>query len=141
MSIEPYSPDYHLVYGLHSGYPLCCVFFREDNGGGGACPKCVDGGLVPHEIHRCSDDTPACAAYNEMVTKGVVGRIREKAEEGWEEISFPDLRFDGAIDGVISVLMDNGYVFDGEKTCGGTVVGVDSEGPPHKTYYVYRKGE
>ncbi len=138
MSIEPYSPDYHLVQGLHSGYPLCCVFNREETGSGGECPECEEAGR-DYEIHSCSDDIPACAAYIEMVTKGVVSRIREKAEEGYKEISFPNLRFKSTLDGVLAALRDNGYVFDSEKTFGGTVLGVDSEGPPPKITYVYRR--
>jgi hypothetical protein len=138
MTIEPYSPDYHIVYGLHSGFPLCCVFNREETGKGGECPKCEEAGR-DYEMHRCSDDIPACKDYIEIITRGVVGRIREKAEEGCEEISFANLRFASLIDGVINVLMDNGYVYDGDRSFGGTVVGVDSEGPPPKSYHVYKK--
>jgi hypothetical protein len=136
--MKPYSDDYHIVYGLHSGFPLCCVFHRVDTGKGGECPKCEEAGEY-YEMHRCSDDIPACEAYIEMVTKGVVGRIRQKAEEGWEEISFGDLRFNSSIDGVLNALMDNGYVYDRESDSGGTVMGVDSEGPLPKVWYVYRK--
>jgi hypothetical protein len=139
MSVEPYSPDYHLVYGLHSGYPLCCVFYREDNGGGGACPRCQEAGLVPHEIHRCHEDIPACQPYIELVTQGMVDRIEEKADEGWGEICIPNLRFPSTTDRVIAALHLKGYSFDREETYGGIVQGVDDEGPPPKSYYVYRK--
>lgn len=138
MNIEPYSPDYHLVQGLHSGFPLCCVFNREETGKGGECPECEEAGR-DYEMHRCSDDIPACAAYIEMVTEGVVGRIRKKAEEGYKEISFPDLRFASTTDGVLKALADNGYVLNREESHGGTVMGVDSEGPPPKSYYVYSR--
>lgn len=117
MSIKPYSPDYHIVQGLHSGYPLCCVFHREETGKGGECPECKEAGR-DYEMHRCHEDIPACEAYIELVTQGIVGHIKEKADEGWGEISFSDLRFTSTTDQVIAALHQRGYKFSREEEAG-----------------------
>jgi hypothetical protein len=85
--IEIHSDDYHITYGLHSGYPICCVFRYVEEGEAGECPKCVEAGLY-HELHRCSVDYPQCSDYLDLIDQRAAKSVHRFADEDNNDIAF-----------------------------------------------------
>ena len=56
------NPEWHTEYGLHSGYPQCCIDSFLEGNGGGPCEACVEGGNDPI-IHICREDRPECLPF------------------------------------------------------------------------------
>jgi len=89
--IDPYSPEFHITFGLHSGLPLCCVYeWVYGNSNGNECKPCRDKGLS-YALHICGDH-PACQPYLELVTQGTVDTIHKKADAGEIEIGLCNQR-------------------------------------------------
>jgi hypothetical protein len=61
--------EFDTAFGLHSGYPQCCVWARNE---GlipyGSCKTCHEAGIDRCQgIHYCSYDHPDCATYLEVM--------------------------------------------------------------------------
>lgn len=70
--------EYHVTFGLHSGFPLCCVWEFAEGGKGGPCKLCLDNGIeeLP-EPHFCDPATPACQPYLDRVEQNGVATLRD----------------------------------------------------------------
>lgn len=67
--------DYHITFGLHSGYPLCCVMAFVDanhSSHGGPCQRCRDKGIENWPLHVCRPGGPGCDAYLDLVEENSV---------------------------------------------------------------------
>jgi hypothetical protein len=62
--------DYHIAFGLHSGFPLCCVFSYVETPPhkrkGDSCKVCKDKG-IQHTLHTCDPKNAACETYLDLV--------------------------------------------------------------------------
>ncbi len=104
--VEPHSPEFHITYGLHSGYPICCVFQLVEEGEHGECPKCKEKGMS-YDLHRCSVDIPACAPYLELIADAAVKNVHRFADEDNNDIAFGhSTELSGK---VLSALEERGY--------------------------------
>jgi hypothetical protein len=119
MTIRAGSDEYHITYGLHSGYPLCCVFRYVEEGKGGECPKCVEAGLY-HELHRCSVDYPQCADYLELIDQSGAKGVHRFADADENDIAFGHTTDMGPK--TLSALEERGYKLDKTEEQGEQII-------------------
>ena len=107
-----YWQDWHITYGLHSGFPLCCAMHYADTEESGPCPKCRSEGKT-YELHICyRDRSPSCCTYLDMMVERTVSDIHEYAAHGAPEILL-SVR-EPLCDKVLDALEKRGYVPKGD---------------------------
>jgi hypothetical protein len=81
--------EYHVSFGLHSGFPLCCVWEFAEGGKGGPCKLCRDNGIeeLP-DPHLCDPANLACLPYLDRVEQNSIAILRQWLDDGlivWDE--------------------------------------------------------
>lgn len=61
--------EFDTAFGLHSGYPQCCVWARNEGKiPNGNCERCETKGLDSHKnLHHCSWDNINCLTYLQII--------------------------------------------------------------------------